>query len=435
MSDNFPYMQRLSLLFQKVYNTEIVVLWTDRNSDLLIINGISDKPFYKKIRITTNNNINKSNIVKIVNKAIQKDLDLIVEEISEDSVKIIIAIDINKNKNLSYLIKFFIDFIINTNNFINKNSDFNKDLLLDSKSLEFKKLLEIAHRVALSDSTILITGETGTGKEILADYIHKYSSRKSNKLISINCGALPENLLENELFGHIKGAYTGADSNYAGKIATANKSTLFLDEIGEMPLSIQSKILRLIETGTYEALGSNETQKTEIRLIAATNKDLYQMTKSGLFRPDLYYRLNVIPLKTIALRDRKEDIETLAIFFLKMYNAKYGKEIIGFEDRVIDLLIEYDWPGNIRELKNLIERAVITGDDNKLNEAIFNGLDIKDRVTGSLKNAIDSFKKEYIIKALRNNNWNQTKTSTVLDIQRTYLARLIKELNINKFGE
>jgi len=309
------------------------------------------------------------------------------------------------------------------------------EVLLDSNNSDFKKLLDFSRKISLSRIPVLITGETGTGKEIIANFIHANSDRSSKNFVAVNCGAIPEPLLENELFGHVRGAYTDADSDYKGKIEEADMGTLFLDEIGEMPLSVQSKILRVIENGVFEPLGSGVSKNVDIRILSATNKNLSDMVLAGKFRKDLFYRINVIPLKTIELRNRKEDIETLANFFLKSYNRLYSKNIIGFERSALEKLSLYGWPGNIRELKNLVEKLVITIEAGYIRSDMVS-IDIIDgNLNQTLKVAINNFKKEYITKILKENKWNQSRSCKVLDIQRTYLARLIRELDINKIGD
>jgi Nif-specific regulatory protein len=300
-------------------------------------------------------------------------------------------------------------------------------------SKKIKSLLDIARRVSSADVTVLITGESGTGKELFARYIHNNSSRANGNFVSINCAAIPDNLLENELFGHFKGAYTDAREDFAGKFGYAHNGTIFFDEIAEMTPVLQAKILRVIQFKEYEPIGGNVVFKSDVRIIAATNKDLKLMVKEGGFREDLFYRLNVVPLSIPPLRERPEDIAELAGYFLKKYDSTGNKNI---SVDSMDILKSYGWPGNVRELQNLIERSVVTGNGEiiDLNDI---GSDFEKMKSGygkntSFKEAIIEFKREFIIKSLDNNNWNQTKTAKVLKIQRTYLAKLIKELKIEK---
>ncbi len=293
--------------------------------------------------------------------------------------------------------------------------------------------LDKAKMVASSDASVLIYGESGTGKELLARFIYNSSKRKINHFVVINCSAIPDQLMENELFGHKKGAFTDASDDYAGKFGQANGGVIFLDEIGELSLQLQSKLLRVLQFKEYEQIGGAETLKTDVRIIAATNKNLINLIKTSRFREDLFYRLNVVPITLPPLRERKKDIILLAEYYLGIYNIKNNKNIKGFTGKVIELLMQYDWPGNIRELQNVIERAVVLSCDNLIDaDHIALNQDEKGK-NKNLKDAINDFKKQYIVEILEKNNWNQTKSAKTLDIQRTYLARLIKELNIDKF--
>lgn len=311
----------------------------------------------------------------------------------------------------------------------------NFEIIGESESLI--KLLEVAERVARSDATVLIRGESGTGKELLARYIWEKSSRKEQKFVAINCAAIPNDLLENELFGHKAGSFTDAKSDYVGKFGYADKGTVFLDEIAETSLPLQAKLLRVLQYKEYETIGSPEPLRTDVRLIAATNKNLYDLVRENKFREDLYYRLNVIPLISPPLRERTDDVLPLAKYFLNEYNTKNSKSIKGFSRGAVDFLKSYSWPGNVRELQNLVERAVIISTGDYIEED-----DIKievDKTAKSsiedikpLKDAINDFKKSYLTYALSKNGWNQTYTAAKLEIQRTYLTRLVKELNISK---
>lgn len=299
------------------------------------------------------------------------------------------------------------------------------------------EILNLSKKISSSDASVLILGESGTGKELLARYIHKLSIRNDKKFIAINCAAIPEELLENELFGHKKGAFTDAEDDYIGKFGYANGGTIFLDEIGEMSINLQAKLLRVLQFKEYEPIGSNELHKSDVRIIAATNKSILKLLRERKFREDLYYRLNVVPISIPPLRDRGEDIELLANYFLDIYNKKNDKKIKGFEPGVINILKTYNWPGNIRELQNVIERAVLLCKSEylKIKDIFLHNYNNKKNIEKddkSLKDAVKEFKKEYIIKLLEKNNWNQSKTARVLKIQRTYLSKLIKELNIDK---
>ena len=232
-------------------------------------------------------------------------------------------------------------------------------------------MIDMANRVSRKCTTVIVTGETGTGKEVIAKYIHNHSKRKDEAFIKINCGAIPEHLIESELFGYEKGSFTGAiSSGKTGIIEAADKGTLFLDEIGELPLSAQVKLLRVLQEGELRKVGSVKDIKVDVRIIAATNRDLYQMTHEGKFREDLYYRLNIVPIKLLPLRERKDDIIPLALSFLMKYNEQY-EESKSFSPEVLDIFCNYEWPGNIRQLKNVVERCYVLTDGRKiLKEAI-----------------------------------------------------------------
>jgi len=306
-------------------------------------------------------------------------------------------------------------------------------LIFSSKVMHDR--LELVKRVAPSDASVLILGESGVGKELIAEQLHLLSKRSEKPFIRVNCAALPESLLESELFGHVKGAFTDAIENRAGRFEAANGGTIFLDEIAELPLRLQSKLLRVIQQKTFERIGSNETIKVDVRIIAATNRDIEKLVQNQEFRSDLYYRLNVLPIQLPPLRERLDDVPTLAEYFLKKYTRETNRGVMHFSESAMQCMLSYSWPGNIRELENAVERAVliakgqiITADDlmigSKPNIADeqFSGKDLREAIT--------IFKKNYIQSALEQNRWNQTETARNLKIQRTYLSRLIKELNI-----
>ncbi len=228
-----------------------------------------------------------------------------------------------------------------------------------TQSDKYKKILNQIQQVAATDATVLILGETGTGKELLARAVHNLSGRSGRPLVKVNCAALPANLIESEIFGHEKGSFTGAISRKIGRFELADKGTLFLDEIGEMPIDLQSKLLRVLQEGEFERIGSTQTQKVDVRIIAATNQNVEKMISEGKFRQDLYYRLNVFPIINIPLRERKEDIQLLVQYFIKKFSDKMGKNITNIPKKVIDTFMNYSWPGNVRELENIVERAVI----------------------------------------------------------------------------
>ncbi len=236
------------------------------------------------------------------------------------------------------------------------------------KSEKMQDILKLAFKVAQTDATVLMLGDSGTGKEMLAKYIHDSSKRAKKRFVGINCAAIPLNLLESELFGYEKGAFSGATKSYAGKFEQANKGTLLLDEITEMPLELQAKILRVIQERKIDKLGSKESVEVDVRIICTTNKQIKEEVEKGNFREDLYYRVNVFPIKIPPLRERREDIKPLSEFFLKKYGSSFGKEIRSISDGALDILMKYNWPGNVRELENVIERAVVLCDSNEITE-------------------------------------------------------------------
>ncbi|MBI4179964.1 sigma 54-interacting transcriptional regulator [bacterium] len=304
---------------------------------------------------------------------------------------------------------------------------------IQSQDPVVEQIIETGRMVAKTNSTVLILGESGTGKELLAQAIHNESPRASGPFLAINCGAIPETLLEAELFGYEKGAFTGAAGRKLGKVELADGGTLFLDEVAELPMSLQVKFLRVLQERVLERLGGAEPIEVNVRVIAATNKRLDEEIREKRFREDLYYRLNVVPLQIPPLRARKTDIPVLADFFLKIYTRQMQKKIHGFSERASKLLQDYSWPGNIRELQNAIERAVVLCTTDKIEFKHLSLTQMKelsdDRIV-SFKEAQHRFKRDYIIKSLAQTGGNQTAAAKILEIQRTYLSRLLKELNI-----
>ncbi|RKD28808.1 sigma-54-dependent Fis family transcriptional regulator [Thermohalobacter berrensis] len=301
------------------------------------------------------------------------------------------------------------------------------------KNKDFIKVVEFAKKIADSRSTILITGESGTGKEIFAQSIHNYSDRREEPFVPINCGAIPKNLIESELFGYEEGAFTGAKKRgHPGKFEIADGGTIFLDEIGEMPLDMQTRLLRVIEEGTVSRIGSTKEIVVNVRIIAATNKDLYEEVKKGNFRKDLFYRLNVLPIKLPALRERKDDIPLLIEYFIKRKSKKLNKRRIKISNEHMEYLINYEWPGNIRELENYVELLIntegITDFTYKNNRTIkleFNRKNIYEELT------LEEVEKRHIINMLKKYEGNITKTAKVLGIGRNTLYRKIKKYKID----
>ncbi|KJS16359.1 MAG: transcriptional regulator [Peptococcaceae bacterium BRH_c4b] len=294
-------------------------------------------------------------------------------------------------------------------------------------------------RVANTNATVMIRGESGTGKELVARAIHFNSVRKDRSFIKINCASIPENLLESELFGHEKGAFTGAATAKPGKFELAHRGTIFLDEIGEMSMSTQTKLLRVLQEREFERVGGTETIKVDVRIVAATNKDLEESIESGGFREDLYYRLNVVEVMLPPLRDRKTDIAALVSHIIKGCSAEHKKGIKGFSETAMEILMNYDWPGNIRELKNVCERAVLMSTGPVLGvEDLPLNLKKKSRrygwlndvPGGSLKEIVSEVEREIILKALEEHNWNRSAAAQALKMNRSSFYAKLKELGI-----
>jgi Response regulator containing CheY-like receiver, AAA-type ATPase, and DNA-binding domains len=292
-------------------------------------------------------------------------------------------------------------------------------------------------KIAATDATVLITGESGTGKEIIANMIHYQSSRSEKPFVRVNCAALTESLLESELFGHEKGAFTGADKMHRGKFEIANQGSILLDEIGELPLNTQAKLLRVLQEKEFERVGGSGTIKTNFRLIASTNKNLHEEVEKKRFREDLFYRINVVPIVLPPLRERRGDIKILADYFVLQLSKEMNRGITYLPAEIAGILNAYDWPGNVRELKNIVERLVVMSHDYRLNitdipEELLLNAKIKSSFHKkiSLVEARKEFEKEYITDALLKNNSNVGETSKVLAIAKKNLYKKIKEYNI-----
>ncbi|MEL6304846.1 MAG: sigma 54-interacting transcriptional regulator [Bacteroidota bacterium] len=302
------------------------------------------------------------------------------------------------------------------------------------QSEAYREVLELVTQVAITDATVLITGESGTGKELLASAVHLNSSRKDRSLIKVNCATLPKELIESELFGHKKGAFTGAIADKVGKFSLADGGTIFLDEIGEVPIDLQSKLLRVLQEGEFDALGSEKTTKVDVRVIAATNRDLQEMVRKGTFREDLYYRLNVFPIHNIPLRARKEDIPLLAQFFLEKYSTKAGKSFKRISKKTMALLMEYSFPGNIRELENLIERAVIIENGTTLQPGSWMPSE-RGMLSSETFKTFEDTQRDYIIEVLNHTNWRVSGpqgAAKILNMKDKTLFAKMKRLGIEK---
>ncbi len=306
------------------------------------------------------------------------------------------------------------------------------------KTSKIKDLLELVRDVAATNATALIRGESGTGKELIANAIHYNSSRMKRPFIKINCAVLAESLLESELFGHVKGAFTGAIKDKVGRFELANGGTLFLDEIGDISLKMQSQLLRVLQQGEFERVGGTETLRVDVRIIAATNKNLEEAMERGEFRQDLFYRLNVIPITVPPLRERREDIQYLVSHFIEKFNKIYGKNIREITPKAMAILKNYDYPGNIRELENLIERIVV-----------LNRVDVIDlenlpsivpassaengnvNLDGGLTQAVEEYERKLILMALEENGYNKVQTAKALKINRSTFNSKLKKYSIN----
>ena len=311
--------------------------------------------------------------------------------------------------------------------------DLTREWRLIGDSGKMKQLREQIEMAAKSNSRVLILGESGSGKELVAHILHQNSNRTGKPFIEMNCAAIPQELIESELFGHEKGSFTGAFERKKGKFELADEGTLFLDEVGDMSLSTQSKVLRVIETQEFQRVGGSRNIKVDVRIISATNKDLIEEVKKGTFREDLLYRLNVIPITVSPLRERKEDIPTLVEHFLEYFAAEYGQRSKKVSPDAMKILEAYDWPGNIRELRNVIERLVIMTSSNTITakDIAVGGSARSDYFAfNTLKEARESFEKDFITKKLEENSWNISKTAEVLDVERSNLHRKIKAYDI-----
>ncbi|MBI5428635.1 MAG: sigma-54-dependent Fis family transcriptional regulator [Nitrospinae bacterium] len=333
------------------------------------------------------------------------------------------------------------------------------------KSPAIQEVFEIVKKAAASDSTVIVFGESGTGKELIARALHFNSQRNDNPFVTVNCGAIPHDLLESELFGYEKGAFTGAMHTRVGRLELADRGTLFLDEIGDMPLALQVKLLRVLAEQEIDRIGGSKSIKIDVRIVAATHRNLEQEIQNGKFREDLFYRLNVIPIHMPPLRERKTDIPLLANYFLETFNKKRNKSVKGINGQAMDILVNYPWPGNIRELANYIERMVVLSANSVLTPR-----DLPEKAIGSapkeiqdalqepepsgdpsemlrqsmtrsffiglpeeginLKQAVEDFERELIMEALERTDWVKNKAAILLGLNRTTLVEKLKKLNI-----
>jgi two-component system response regulator HydG len=313
----------------------------------------------------------------------------------------------------------------------------NQRYLLKTNNKNYENMLKLLEKAAVSNASILITGESGVGKEIIARYIHQCSHRKNKHFVAVNCQALSENLLESELFGHEKGAFTGALEKRIGRFEEADEGTLFLDEIGEIPVNIQVKLLRTLDTKAIERIGNNKVINVDLRLISATNRNIYKTIENGDFREDLFYRINTIIIDVPPLRERREDISMFIDFFLEKYSKEQKKKINSIEQEVMDFLLSYNYPGNIRELKNIIERLVVLSEEGKItkvdlpeNKLGKNYNSLETNMSIPLKNFRREIEIQYISKVLSQCEGNITEAAKILNISRRHLFNKVTEYNL-----
>jgi DNA-binding NtrC family response regulator len=320
------------------------------------------------------------------------------------------------------------------------------------KSKKMQEIYRIIAKVAVTDSTVLIYGQSGTGKELIARAIHFNSPRREKQFVPVDCAVLSENLLESELFGHVRGSFTGAVTTKPGLFEVADGGSVFLDEVGNISLSIQAKLLRVLQEREFTPVGGTKAKKVDIRLIAATNKDLEKMIKEEVFREDLYYRLNIVPISLPTLKERQEDIPLLAVHFLKKYAEEMGKKIKGFTPEAMEKMLRYPWPGNIRELENVIERTVVMIDDEMVRvehlilpgqqekEILENPIPLTSEELKEIKKqmrekAVEEIEKAFVLNALERHQWNVTRAAEEVRMLRPNFQALMRKYNLRARGE
>ncbi len=312
-------------------------------------------------------------------------------------------------------------------------ADFEPGVII-GQSKSMKDVEQLVQKVGPTDTTVLISGESGTGKELVARAIHRYSGRRDKPFVAVDCGSLVENLFESELFGHVKGSFTGATATKYGRFELANGGTLFFDEIGNISINIQTKLLRVLQEREITKVGGSQVIKVDVRIVAATNKDLQKAVKAGTFREDLFYRLSVVPITLPSLRERRDDIPLLADYFLEKYNKKRKKNVRAISDRAMKALVEYDWPGNVRELENAIERAVVLAEDDIVSpsELLYYGLSVETppRSDDGKSQRLVDVEKEHIARTLKMLKGHRGKTAERLGIDRKTLRLKLKKYGI-----
>ncbi|MCF8262244.1 MAG: sigma-54 dependent transcriptional regulator [Melioribacteraceae bacterium] len=342
--------------------------------------------------------------------------DYVTKPVDPDELSNLVqkALNMRKLQTENLQLKAQIDSIIKPDNLI-------------GESPQMKKIFDLVNTVAPTDTTVMIRGESGTGKELVAKAIHLNSKRKYFPIVTVNCGALAESILESELFGHEKGAFTGAHHKRKGKFEMAHSGSIFLDEVGTLSPKMQIELLRVIESKSFTRVGGNEVIESDFRVITATNESLENLVKEGGFREDLYYRLNVFSINIPPLRERKTDIQLLAYYFLNKFTSMMNKNIKKISDEALEFLINYEWPGNVRELENAIERAVVVG---KSNEVQMDDLPFhRSQITSPDDNSLAAIEKQHILKVLAENDWNISRSAVKLQIDRVTLYN-----KINKYG-
>lgn len=460
-----PFEDYIPERFRNVFYEQLNEITEDnlaKKFELKLKNGLN-KEFFASLLITSEHDQNtkeKRYRVAIRNIDRRKNLENKLEEYSTIFKKVLKS----EENNIEELSNQKSSLQINNNDQVKEEikvepQDEDEDIKMDKnfqlrssfdniicKSDEFNEVLKKVEQVAATDMTVLIQGETGTGKELIAKELHSLSKRRDRPLIKLDCTTLPSNLIESELFGHEKGAFTGAYNKKLGRFELANKGTIFLDEIGELPLETQSKLLRILQEGEFERLGSSETYTVDVRVIAATNRDLEKEIEKGDFREDLYYRLNVYPINLPPLRERKNDISILTKYFIEMYNKKLDRNVKEIPGKTMKMLKDYSWPGNVRELKNIIERGVLISKGSKL--MLFDSLTNKypqhntdkDNLTDTNSvmekgKTLEEMEKDYILKVLRSTDWQiggDGGAAEILGIKRTTLYEKMKRLGITK---
>lgn len=424
------------------------IMYINRNSEIEIFNRYCEDVFNIKKEDVLGENLNKvikdKSIIKLLNNGGRYyNIEMKLKNNKEDNRYLIAGVPIkdDSNKTIGAVASIrdfkkameIVDVVSDSDNGVFK------DIIGSSPSME--RVKEIIKAVSKNNSTIMLRGESGTGKELFAKAIHKFSDRKNKKFVPINCAAIPSNLIESELFGYEKGSFTGAIKSKDGLFKEADGGTLFLDEIGELPLLMQAKILRVLQEGVVRRIGSNIEEKVDVRIVCATNRNLEDMVKEGEFREDLYYRLNVIPIFIPPLREHIEDIPNLVTFFINKLNKKLNKHILGADIEFINKLLAYTWPGNIRELENIIERSMNLCNEDFLKEEHFiihfnknlnkenrNNLMEFKKIDDNLKlkNIIEVYEKEAIIRALKKNKTFR-KTAIALGVSHTTVINKVKK--------